>query len=200
MKQKNEKLITLLTNEISDKGLTMRALSRQTDIDPAIISKIMNGKRNATVKHLHKFSQALDVPIKKLMSAAGYLETPPEESQQHLLALCQQADPDFSQGRVENQLASYEEIALTDGGKQIIDEKFEEKLRSVGSVGKLVNDLKQMYIKFQNGAGTKRELIILGAALLYFINPIDALPDYIFPFGYLDDTLAVHSAMQAANK
>ncbi|MFB1097275.1 helix-turn-helix domain-containing protein [Terribacillus sp. JSM ZJ617] len=198
--QMNDKLITLLKHKTKEKGLSMRALSRQTGIDPAIVSKIMNGKRNATVNHLHKLSESLDVPLEELMTAAGFIESAPIDGQQHLLALCQQADPDFSQGRVEKQLASYEEVALTDGGKQIIDEKFEEKLNAVGSVGKLVQDLKQMYVKFQTGAGSKRELIILGAALLYFINPIDALPDYIFPFGYLDDTLAVHSAMQATNK
>ncbi|WP_366248265.1 helix-turn-helix domain-containing protein [Terribacillus aidingensis] len=198
--QMNDKLITLLKHKTKEKGLSMRALSRQTGIDPAIVSKIMNGKRNATVNHLHKLSESLDVPLEELMTAAGFIESVPIDGQQHLLALCQQADPDFSQGRVEKQLASYEEVALTEGGKQIIDEKFEEKLNAVGSVGKLVQDLKQMYVKFQTGAGSKRELIILGAALLYFINPIDALPDYIFPFGYLDDTLAVHSAMQATNK
>jgi uncharacterized membrane protein YkvA (DUF1232 family) len=31
----------------------------------------------------------------------------------------------------------------------------------------------------------------MGSALLYFILPVDVIPDYIFPIGYLDDAIAV---------
>ncbi|MFS0559274.1 helix-turn-helix domain-containing protein [Terribacillus sp. 179-K 1B1 HS] len=191
----------LLRMLLKEKKISIRELSRQTAIDAAIISKILNGKRKVTVNHLKKFSEVLDVSQEDLMRAAGFLEENKTfKTERHLEALCKQADPSFTTERMLNQLADYEEIALTDGGKQIIEDKFNDKIKSVGSAGKLVNDLKQMFYKFSSGIGTKKELVLFGAALLYFINPIDVLPDYIFPFGYLDDTLAVQTAMMSANK
>lgn len=191
----------LLRMLLKEKKMSIRELSRQTAIDAAIISKILNGKRKVTVNHLKKFSEVLDVSLEDLMRAAGFLdENKTIQTEQHLEALCKQADPSFTTERLQNQLADYKEIALTDGGKQIIEDKFNEKIKSVGSAGKLVNDLKEMFYKFSSGIGTKKELVLFGAALLYFINPIDVLPDYIFPFGYLDDTLVVQTAMMNSNK
>ncbi|WP_102707967.1 helix-turn-helix domain-containing protein [Terribacillus saccharophilus] len=197
----NSNIENLLRSLIKEKKISIRELSRRTAIDTAIISKILNGKRKVTVNHLKKFSEVLDVSHEDLMRTAGFLDqTETLQTEHHLEALCKQADPSFTTERMLNQLAAYEEISLTDGGKQIIDDKFNEKITSVGSAGKLVSDLKHMFYKFQSGIGTKRELILFGAALLYFINPIDVLPDYIFPFGYLDDTLVVHTAMMNSNK
>ena len=48
--------------------------------------------------------------------------------------------------------------------------------------------------------GTPRELAIIGGALLYFISPIDIIPDYIFPIGYLDDAIVVKIALDLLEK
>lgn len=48
-----------------------------------------------------------------------------------------------------------------------------------------------MYCSFMSGRGTSRELMLMGGALLYFIMPVDLIPDYIFPIGYIDDAAAV---------
>ncbi|QXE01606.1 DUF1232 domain-containing protein [Terribacillus sp. DMT04] len=197
----DNKIGNVLRELIREKNLSIREVSRRTDIDAAIISKILHGKRNVTVNHLKKFSDVLNSSHEELMRIAGFLDqSEPLQTEQHLEALCKQADPSFTRERVTHQLAAYEDIALTEGGKQIIENKFDDKLQSVGSAGKLVNDLKQMFYKYQAGIGTKREIVILGAALLYFINPIDVLPDYIFPFGYLDDTIVVQTAMVNSTK
>jgi uncharacterized membrane protein YkvA (DUF1232 family)/plasmid maintenance system antidote protein VapI len=201
MKVEKKSIGNLLRELIQSNKLSIRELSRRTAIDAAIISKIINGKRKVTVNHLKRFSEVLNVSHEELMRTAGFLDQNVlQQTEQHLEALCKQADPSFTAERVRKQLADYEEVALTEGGKKIIEEKFDEKIQSVGNVGKLVNDLKTMFSKLQSGLATKQEIIIFGAALLYFINPIDVLPDYIFPFGYLDDTLAVQAALLNNNK
>ena len=43
-------------------------------------------------------------------------------------------------------------------------------------------------IVIQPHSAAKRSII--GSALLYFILSTDIIPDYVFPFGYLDDTIA----------
>jgi uncharacterized membrane protein YkvA (DUF1232 family) len=48
-----------------------------------------------------------------------------------------------------------------------------------------------MYTKYLSKKGTTRELALIGSALIYFILPVDVIPDYIFPIGYIDDTIAV---------
>jgi len=61
----------------------------------------------------------------------------------------------------------------------------------VGSVGPFINKLKELYEKFTTDKGTLFELTIIGSTLLYFIIPVDVIPDYVFPIGYLDDAIAV---------
>ncbi|WP_343770096.1 YkvA family protein [Oceanobacillus oncorhynchi] len=36
----------------------------------------------------------------------------------------------------------------------------------------------------------------MGGVLLYFITPVDVVPDYIFPIGYMDDAIAVQIALK----
>lgn len=64
------------------------------------------------------------------------------------------------------------------------------------SVGPFINHLKGFYHKFERKTGTRYQLVIMGSALLYFIIPMDVIPDYIFPIGYVDDALAVKLALK----
>lgn len=40
----------------------------------------------------------------------------------------------------------------------------------------------------------------MGGALLYFILPVDVIPDYIFPIGYLDDEFVVKLVLDLLSK
>lgn len=64
-------------------------------------------------------------------------------------------------------------------------------MKTLSGVGPFLEQLKNMYSLFINGRGTPRELMLMGGALLYFIMPVDLIPDYIFPIGYIDDAAAV---------
>jgi uncharacterized membrane protein YkvA (DUF1232 family) len=57
-----------------------------------------------------------------------------------------------------------------------------------------------MFERFRLKKGTPRELMLLGGVLLYFILPVDVIPDYIFPIGYLDDAMAVQIVANLLSK
>jgi len=179
---------------LKERSLSMRKFSELTDIDTATISRIVNGKRKANLQHLERFADCLEVPLVDLFRAAGYpVEQKQSDSTSHTYGNMLQdlVNTDASVQVVEQQLANYELYAQTDEGSSSILQEFEGKLKSVGSVGPLINQMKHLFDKFRLRKGTPRELALIGSVLLYFIIPIDVIPDYLFAVGYLDDAVAV---------
>ncbi|MED3561731.1 helix-turn-helix domain-containing protein [Bacillus xiapuensis] len=192
----------LLKELLKEQSLSMRRLSRLTEIDPATISRIINGKRKASPEHLQKFAECLKVPITDFFAAAGFsIELKQElyqsdihmsvDSIQNLLESSKLYDKKFTIASVEQHLENYEQYTKTEEGRETILNGFEEKLRKVGRIGPFISQLKDMYEKFSLRKGSPKELALIGSALLYFILPVDVIPDYIFPIGYLDDVIAV---------
>jgi len=196
----------LLKDLLKERSLSMRKFSELTGIDTATISRIINGKRKATPAHLQKFAVCLEIPLTKFLLAAGYPieglgeERPSDihlsvDSIQNFLEASNVYDKSFSLTKMEHELTKYEQYSQTEEGKEIILKGFEKKLQKVGSIGPFINQLKKMYDKFRLRNGTPRELVLIGSALIYFILPVDIIPDYIFPIGYLDDATAVQIVM-----
>lgn len=193
------------------RSLSIRKCSELTGIDKATISRIINGKRKANLQHLEKFAAGLDVPIMELVSAAGYppvskkkrnfsdVDTSIKEIQQ-ILESSDSYDGPFSMEAIHKQMTDYEQFAQTEAGKQTIHRDFDEKLIKVGSIGPFINQLKNLYQQFVHHKGTPYELTIIGGVLLYFIMPVDVIPDYIFPIGYVDDAIAVQIALKSLSK
>ncbi|MEB2282427.1 helix-turn-helix domain-containing protein [Lysinibacillus xylanilyticus] len=211
--QRNSTIGLLLRELLKERSLSMRKFSELTGIDTATISRIINGKRNATPQHLEKFAECLDVPLINLFEAAGYpIEQRQEESEsdsdihtsvdaiQFLLKSSNVYDDEFSVSHVEQKLESYGLYAQTEEGKNSILKDFDEKIKSVGSIGPFISKLKELYEKFTLGKGTIFELTLIGSTLLYFIIPVDVIPDYLFPIGYLDDAIAVQLTTKALLK
>ncbi|KQL53154.1 DNA-binding protein [Heyndrickxia shackletonii] len=201
----------LLKAILKDQSLSMRKFSELTNIDTATISRIINGKRKATPAHLQKFAECLGIPLAKLLVAAGYpIEQDGQNDQsdiqlsvasiQSFLESSNIYDRNFTIDNIKNQLTKYEQYSQTEEGKETILTGFEEKLQKVGSIGPFINQLKNMYDKFRLSKGTPRELVIIGSALIYFILPVDVIPDYIFPIGYLDDATAVQIVLKLLMK
>ncbi len=70
--------------------------------------------------------------------------------------------------------------------KQVGDQ-FEAKLESVGHKLRFAQDLLALFRYFMDsGVPWQRKTIVVGA-LLYFISPLDAIPDIAPLVGYLDD-------------
>ena len=200
--RKNNSLGLLLKDLLHERSLSMRKLSELTEIDTATISRISNGKRKATLHHLQKFADSLDVPMKELVEAAGYPIGQGQEKLQSdihtsvdiiqgFLASSTLFDQKFSIDRVEQELVSYGKWTETIEGKDAIFSNFEKKLLKVDSIGPFISKLKELFERFCSGKGAPRELVSIGSALLYFIVTLDVIPDYIFPIGYLDDAIGV---------
>ena len=190
------------------RDMSIRKCSEQTGIDKATISRIINGKRKANIQHLEKFAACLDVPFTELMYAAGYPINQEQQGNfsdmhtsmkdiQKMLENSNHYEDNFSKEAVKLQLDNYEQYAGTADGKQTIHKQFKEKLDKVGSIGPFINQLKDFYTQFVQYKGTPYELAIIGSVLLYFIVPVDVIPDYIFPIGYVDDAIAVQIALKS---
>lgn len=198
----NNNLGLLLKQLLNERSISMRKLSELTEIDTATISRIINGKSKANPDYLLKFADIFDVPITDLFIAAGYPIEPEWEkpqtdiqisfnSIQNFLESANLYDKTFTFASVEQQLSKYEQYVQTEEGKDTILKSFGEKLQKVGSIGPFINQLKDMYEKYRLKKGKSSELTLMGSALIYFILPVDIIPDYIFPIGYLDDAIAV---------
>ncbi len=191
----------LLRELLKEQSLSMRKLSELTDIDTATISRIINDKRKATLDHLEKFAAILEIPLANLLQAAGYpvdnkkiVNTTYNETIQQLINTSELLSSNISFEQVENQLVEYEPYVETSEGRTKILDEFETKLKLVGGVGPFVDQMKELFCHFKMQDVAKREMAIIGSALLYFIVPVDIIPDYLFAVGYLDDAIAVQIA------
>ncbi len=68
---KNTTLGPLLKSLLDKHSLSMRKLGALTNIDTATISRIINGKQKANLKHLQEFSKHLRTPLEELLEASG---------------------------------------------------------------------------------------------------------------------------------
>jgi uncharacterized membrane protein YkvA (DUF1232 family) len=72
-------------------------------------------------------------------------------------------------------------------GKEFVEENFWEKVEKVGKKLSFMKDVKALYnYMLDSGVPWYRKSIVLGA-LIYFITPIDSVPDLVPLVGYLDD-------------
>lgn len=202
------KLGKLIKNTLKERSMSMRKLAELTDIDIATVSRIINGKRKANLNHLDKFADSLEVPISELLEAAGYSIDEKEgennsdihdsvEEIKKILKATNSYESNFSIEAVDQQLATFGQYSQTKEGEATILNSFDEKIEKVGSIGPFIDQLKELFERFKKNKGKPYELIIIGSALLYFISPIDVIPDYIFPIGYLDDAIAVQIALKS---
>ncbi|WP_282062558.1 DUF1232 domain-containing protein [Bacillus pumilus] len=201
MDSKTTELGPLLKKRLQQRSLSLRELSTYTEIDKATLSRIMNGKRKPTLNHLQRLSDSLNLSLDQLLAAAGF---PIKIEKVHSDTFIQAVeeiettlkdqevyDGTFSQTKLKQKLNEYETYSKTNEGKETISAKFEKKIETLNGVGPFLQHLKDMFILFVTGRGTSRELMLMGGALLYFIMPVDLIPDYIFPIGYIDDAAAV---------
>lgn len=198
---KHNELGLLLKGLLNDRCYSLRKFSELTGIDAATISRIMNGKRKAKPEHLQRFAECLQVPNASLFTAAGYEVNQAlsdlHSSIDHIQEILGMSEvKDFSMEKMEQELKKYETYAQTEEGKKTILHQFGEKLQKAGGSGPFVDQLNDLHRKFRLHQGSKKELALMGSALIYFILTVDCIPDYVFPIGYIDDALAVKLIFQ----
>ncbi|MGJ8743527.1 YkvA family protein [Polaribacter sp.] len=86
---------------------------------------------------------------------------------------------DFDKKHLEDVLNNYEEL----------NQKFEKKSK----LKKFLNEFKLLFSMFKDYISGDYDQIpwyiiaSIGSTLLYVLSPIDAIPDFIFGIGYVDD-------------
>lgn len=83
------------------------------------------------------------------------------------------------------------ERAKTREGKQKVEMEFNEKLKASKGIDGLINKLRVMYRYFMDPEVPIYKKAIIGAILLYFINPMDVIPDIVPVGGFIDDTVLI---------
>lgn len=80
---------------------------------------------------------------------------------------------------------------------------FEEKLKLIPKIGNRAADIAVMlsmiraYVKKQYTDVPVGTILLSIAALIYVVNPMDLIPDYILGVGFVDDAAALAAVLQA---
>lgn len=94
---------------------------------------------------------------------------------------------DYMENTLQDLGSDYESTEKYNEGKEYIEENFWEKVERVGKKLSFTNDIKALYNYFIDPSiSWYRKSIVVGA-LIYFIMPIDSIPDLAPLIGYLDD-------------
>jgi len=94
-------------------------------------------------------------------------------------------DDDINQNLLKNYIPQNEND-LTRKEKYVSDNLF-KKLRYISKNLRIIKDIKALYNYMKSEASIGVIKFIVIAALIYFITPIDAIPDAIPIVGFLDD-------------
>jgi uncharacterized membrane protein YkvA (DUF1232 family) len=94
---------------------------------------------------------------------------------------------DYMGNTLQDLSSDYETHDKYNEGKEYIEENFWSKIERVGSKLSFAKDIKALYNYFIDPSiSWYRKSIVVGA-LVYFIFPIDSIPDLAPLIGYLDD-------------
>ncbi len=87
----------------------------------------------------------------------------------------------------EDLKSDFESHEKYEEGKEFVEENLWSKVEKVGKKLSFMKDIKALYnYMMDSNVPWYRKSIVLGA-LIYFITPIDSVPDLIPLVGYLDD-------------
>lgn len=197
----NEQIGKTLKYILENKELTMKQLSNCSNLDIATISRIVNGKRVASIQHLEVITACLDMTLVEFLELTNKqtIKNDGMVSDDLLLRSTiesviqeEQIDPQVLTEQVlQNELHKYEQYAKTKEGQRIIHQQFDQKLRDIDGNGHFISKLKTLFSFYTKEDTSVENRLYIGAALLYVITPIDLIPDMLFPIGYLDDLLIV---------
>lgn len=173
--------------EMLRQGISLRELGRRSRIHHSLLSRVLRGEVSPTPALLARLAPALDLPAALLYREAGLHASTPMEDALRSMGV---AD-DLSEDALLRHLEGLQLEARTPRGRRRILREFPRKRRETGPRGPIANCLDALYAAYCRGSlppGLESEV---GAALLYFIQPADCIPDDHFPFGYLDDAMVV---------
>ncbi|PWI58741.1 helix-turn-helix domain-containing protein [Sulfoacidibacillus thermotolerans] len=200
MSQKDNAFGLFLRSELAKRGLSMRRLADLCGVDPATVSRLASGKQRPRPEHLLMLARALKISLRELWAVSGYTFNDEQNEQEQTLDRCEASSAPHYQlpelesldvDRIISELRKCKEYAGTQEGRELILRDFHQKVNQIQGIGPVLEELKTMYMLFQNEELAEEQRRTVGSALLYFILATDIIPDYSFPLGYLDDAVAI---------
>ena len=97
---------------------------------------------------------------------------------------------------IEEMESEFDSAESFDEGTEYVEERLWVKLEKFGKKLSFAKDIMALYqYLIDNSVGWQRKAIIVGA-LVYFIVPIDAIPDFAPLIGYMDDLGVITSVLK----
>lgn len=166
----------LVQAKLAERQWTYSQLAQATGLHVSLISRVLRGQRRPTVAFVRACAEALDLPLVDLLQTAGLVEE----------AVATGALPGAEA------LAPYVQYAATPEGEEEIATRLAEKVarleaqRPLGrKVAQLLDWVRILARRFTQLTGPQKALV--GGALLYFLAPVDLVPDFVPGAGLLDD-------------
>jgi len=104
---------------------------------------------------------------------------------------------DYNLRDFQNQFDTEEKVEI--GGKYV-EERLWNKVEKEGNKIRFVKEVKALYRYMRDkNVPWYRKSVVIGA-LIYFISPIDLIPDFIPFFGYLDDLGVIMAVVKFLGK
>ena len=174
-------------------GLSVRALGRAAGVSHSSVSRLLAGRARPTSGLLRTLAPVLGVPADELLAAAGLGRTEsPDDPWDALRRMGVDPAPPALAARVAERLEHLEAYAATGAAAQTVRDGLEAKLAAIGAGGPVIDRLRalsQLYLG--DGDAPVAARMAAGSAVLYFLVAVDAIDDFLFPLGYLDDAIAI---------
>lgn len=199
-----------INNYLNENNLSLRKFSKIVDIPTSTLSRIINSKQKPSITHIKKLSKFIplflnsflndDLSSKDINIYITNTQAIQNNELYNILKFSQFADSKKLNQEINNQFNKCKEYAKTQDGINMIKSDFDKKIKEINGVGPLIDSLENLYSRYilENPSSTKA--LIIGAVLLYFIIPLDVIPDYLFGIGYIDDMLLLQFELSALDK
>ena len=199
-----------INNYLTENNLSLRKFSKIVDIPTSTLSRIINSKQKPSITHIKKLSKFIplflnsflndDLSSKDINIDITNTQALQNNELYNILKFSQFADSKKLNQEINNQFNKCKEYAKTQDGINMIKSDFDRKIKEINGVGPLIDSLENLYSRYilENPSSTKA--LIIGAVLLYFIIPLDVIPDYLFGIGYIDDMLLLQFELSVLDK
>lgn len=167
------------------RGMSVRGLARCAGVHASTVSRVLRRRRALTAGMAARLRDCLEAgrPVAEQGLFAGATGA--------LADLCAAVGARLDIARISEDLAKFETYAATQEGERVIRTSFVEKVDATGGAGPVIRQLRDYYDAYCQLDCGQPQRAIMGSALLYFVQSVDAIPDYLFPVGYIDDAVAL---------
>jgi len=190
--QAEEPVVRLIAARLAERGLSLRAAARRCGVHHSSLSRLLRGRARPTVALLRALAPVLGLEPEALLRPAGFgSASPGPEPWEALRGLGLDPHPPELVTAVRDRLARLRGYAGTAEARALARDGLERKVAALGAGGPGIERLLALGRLYLEGDAPPAARLAAGSAVLYFLLPVDAIDDFVWPIGYLDDALAV---------